>query len=55
VAKLRMIKATRSPERAIKDREDVKAILTFTKLNISLIKKRAQKDNTLEIFKALVA
>jgi hypothetical protein len=54
-AKLRMIKATLPPERAIKDKEDVKAILAFTKLNIRAIKKQAQKDETLEIFEALIA
>lgn len=55
VAKLRMIKVTLPPERAIKDKEDVKAILAFTKLNINAIKKQAQKDETLEIFEALIA
>jgi hypothetical protein len=55
VAKLRMIKVTLPPERAIKDKEDVKAILAFTKLNINAIKKQAQKDETLEIFEALTA
>jgi hypothetical protein len=54
-AKLRMIKVTLPLERAIKDKEDVKAILAFTKLNINAIKKQAQKDKTLEIFEALTA
>jgi hypothetical protein len=55
VAKLRMIKATLPPERAIKDKEDIKAILAFTKLDISAVKKQAQKDKTFEIFEALTA
>jgi hypothetical protein len=52
-AKLRMIKATLPPERATKDKEDIKAILAFTNLNIEAIKKRAKKDNTLQIFETL--
>jgi len=53
MAKLRMIKATLPPERASKDKADIKAILAFTKLNIAAVKKQAQKDKTLEILKAL--
>jgi hypothetical protein len=52
-AKLRMIKATLPPERSVKDKEDVKSILAFTKVNLGAIKKQAQKDKTLEIFEAL--
>lgn len=52
-AKLGKIKATLPPERANKDKEDIKAILAFTKLNIIAIRKQAQKDKTLEILEAL--
>jgi hypothetical protein len=52
-AKLRMIKVTLPPERANKDKEDIKAILAFTKLNIIAVRKQAQKDKTLEILEAL--
>ncbi len=52
-AKLRMIKATLPPERANKDKEDIKAILSFVKLNIIAVRKQAQKDKTLEILEAL--
>ncbi len=52
-AKLRMIKATLPPERSTKDKEDIKSILAFTKVNIAAIKKHAYKDNTAEIFEAL--
>jgi hypothetical protein len=48
-----MIKASLAPERVAKDEEDVKAILAFTKLNINIVRKQAQKDKTLEIFNAL--
>lgn len=52
-AKLRMIKATLPPELSAKDREDVKAILKFTQVNVEAVKKQARADCTLEIFKAL--
>ena len=52
-AKLRMIKATLPPERSAKDKEDVKAVLAFTKVNVASVRKLARKDNTLEIFEAL--
>ena len=52
-AKLRMIKATLPPERSAKDKEDVKAVLAFTKVNVTAVKKQAQKDNTLEILETL--
>ncbi len=55
IAKLRMIKATLPPERAVKDKEDVKAILAFTKVDIEAVKKRAKKDKTFEIFQAITA
>ena len=53
-SKFRMIKATLPPERATKDKDDVKAILAFTKVDVEEIKKQAQKDKTLEIFKELI-
>jgi len=52
-AKLRMIKATLSPERSAKDKTDVKAILKFTKVNLETVKKQAKKDHTLEVFESL--
>lgn len=53
LAKLRMIKATVSRERAIKDKEDVRAILQFTRVEKEAIEKQAKKDGTLEIWKNL--
>jgi hypothetical protein len=53
LAKLRMIKATVSRERALKDEEDVKAILNFTKVNVEAVKKHAKRDNTLSIFETV--
>jgi hypothetical protein len=49
--KLRMIKAMVPRERVIKDEEDVRAILAFTKVDLAKVK-QAQKDYTLEILKS---
>ena len=54
LAKLRMIKATVPRERALKDEEDVKAILKFSEVDVERVKKQAKKDNTLAIFEGLV-
>ena len=54
LAKLKMIKATLPRERAVKDEEDVKAILTFTKVDIEAVKKKAKQDKTFEIFQSLI-
>jgi hypothetical protein len=52
LAKLRMVKATVPRERAVKDEEDIKAILTFTKVDLEAVKKQAEKDKTLEILES---
>jgi len=52
-AKLRMIKATVPRKRALKDEEDVRAILKFTRVDIEAIKKKAKKETTLPILQAL--
>jgi hypothetical protein len=53
LAKLRMIKATKPRERALKDEEDIKAILNFTKVDVEAVKRQAEKDNTSALFDAL--
>ena len=53
LAKLRMIKATVPRERAQKDRDDVKAILRESKVNVDALKRRARKENTLNILEEL--
>jgi hypothetical protein len=53
LAKLRMIKATVPRERALKDKEDVKAILKFTKVNAEAVRKQARRNSTLSIFKSI--
>ena len=54
LAKLRMIKATIPKERAIKDEDDVKAIMKFTKVDINAIKKQAKRNNTLTILENMM-
>lgn len=53
LAKLRMIKATKPRERAVKDEEDVKAILEFTEIDLEAVKARAKHDGTLAILEEL--
>ncbi len=53
-AKLRMIKASLSRERAGRDEEDVRAILRFTRVDVEAVKGRAERDGTLDIFEYLI-
>ena len=55
LAKLRMIKATKPRSRAMKDEEDVKAILEFTEVDLEVVKERAEQDGTLAILEELSA
>ena len=50
LAKLRMIRATLSPERSVKDKNDVLAILANTGVDVRRIERLARKDGTLDIF-----
>ncbi|MEM3623433.1 MAG: hypothetical protein QXR76_06675 [Candidatus Bathyarchaeia archaeon] len=54
LAKLRMIKATIPRERALKDMDDVRAILKFTRVDLGMLKKRARKENTLSTLETLM-
>ena len=54
LAKLRMIKATVPRERALKDEEDIRAILKFTKVDGVAVKMRAKRENTLSMFESLM-
>jgi hypothetical protein len=49
LAKLRMIKATIPRERALKDEDDVRAILRFTEVDVEAVRRRARADSTLSI------
>jgi len=55
ISKLRMIKVTVPKERALKDEDDVKAILRFTKVGMKILKKQARRDSTLSILETIVA
>ena len=55
LSKLRMIKATVPKERALKDEDDVKAILRFSKVNMKTLKRQARKDSTLSTLKSIIA
>jgi hypothetical protein len=55
LAKLRMIKATKPRSRAVKDEEDVKAILEFTEVDLEAVKEQAKRDGTLAIFEELLS
>lgn len=54
LAKLKMIKATLPRERAHKDEEDIRAILTFSKVDLKAVKRQAKKNGTLAILDALI-
>lgn len=54
-AKLRKIKATVPRERALKDEEDIRAILRFAGPDVEKIRKKARKETTLSVFEALAA
>jgi hypothetical protein len=55
LAKLRMIRATVPRERALKDVDDVKAVLNFARVDVGVVKKRARKEGTLGVFEEIVA
>ena len=55
LAKLRMIKATFPRERALKDENDVRAILRHTSVKMNALRKQAQKDNTMSILRAIAS
>ena len=42
-------------ERALKDEEDVRAIMRFTKIDVEAVKKEARKNNTLPILESITA
>jgi len=54
LAKLRMIKATFPRERALKDEEDVKAILRFTEVDMDGVRQKSCKDSTFSILEEIL-
>ena len=53
LSKLRMLKVTIQAERAATDREDIKAILKATKINLNSLRKRAASEHTSRILDEL--
>jgi hypothetical protein len=53
LSKLRMIKATVPKERALKDKDDVKAILRYTNVDMKALKRRAREESTFSILEEL--
>jgi len=53
LSKLRMIKVTVPKERTLKDQDDVRAILRYTKINMKALKRRARIENTVSILEEL--
>ena len=54
LSKLRMIKATVPKERAIKDEDDIRAILKYTKVSIKVLEREARKEKTLTILENIM-
>jgi len=53
LAKLRMIKATLQPERAATDRQDIKAILEATDVDLKSLRRQAHAQGNLELLNEL--
>ena len=53
-AKLRMIKATLDPEKSAKDKEDVRAILRYSSMNMTQVRNYALIDGTVEVLDSLL-
>ncbi len=49
-----MVKATRPRERSLKDREDIKAIVHNTRVNLASIVRTAREETTLDVWEALL-
>lgn len=55
LAKLRMIKAAVPRERALKDEDDVRAILKHTRVQMNALRKQARRNNTLSILDVIAS
>ena len=53
LSKLRMIKEAVAEDRALKDKDDVKAILRYAKVNMKAFKRRTQRESTFSILQEL--
>jgi len=55
LAKLRMIKATVPKERTFKDKDDVRAILKYAKVNLKMLREKATKEKTISTLEELTS
>ncbi len=55
LSKLRMIKVTIEPERAMKDKQDIKSILNEEEVNLREVKNKASRETTLNLLQELIA
>lgn len=53
LSKLRMIKVTVPKERTLKDKDDIRAILRHTEINMKALERRARIENTISILEEL--
>jgi hypothetical protein len=49
-----MIRATVPRERALKDVDDVRAVLKFTRVDLEAVKRKAEKEGTLQILENIM-
>lgn len=54
LSKLRMIKATMPRERNLKDRDDVRAILKYSKVNMDTLRRQARRESTISTLEELI-
>lgn len=54
LAKLQMIKVTVPRERALKDVEDVIAVVKFAEVDVEAVRKKARRDSTLPILESII-
>ena len=54
LAKLRMIRVTSPRERAEKDKDDIRAILTFTDVDLEAVRRKAEREGTRDILESLI-
>ena len=55
LTKLRMLKVTLRAERAVTDREDIKAVLETTEISLKTLRKRARAESTVKILDDLIS
>lgn len=54
LSKLRVIKVTLEPERAMKDKQDIKSILNLAEVNLREVRKLAAGETTLDLLKEII-